>query len=489
MKKHIYNKRLFVATMGILLTLSSCNDFLDKQPSVSSNTTIADASQLFALMDNPNDVEELSDAGAFMVDDCGLSTGLIDNYPTIAPMAYYTAFYSEGIAAQASSGLWGDEFEKIFKYNTVISYASSVDNSALAQQALANAYFLRAWSFYTLAQYYCLPYCEENKQSLGLPLRLGTDFEESLSRVTLEETYKQILSDLANAEAVTTNAVDTEKRWRSSKCAVNGLYARIYMIMGDYQKAKEYNDKALAVAPALFDYNKFTAANPAIYQGGTCYYCETTNWSFSEFLYFPEFIFTRFTYSPNQWFMPSKDLIASYDQENDLRYKWFMIPNGNLRFSCPYQEYRYNLYRDGSYAFSGISTAELILNKAELNIRLGNWQQGIKDVEELRAARYVKGADVTLTASGQGEALKQVLAERRREFPFAYRMSDIKRFSVNETTDDDVTITRDFYEMNMSGPTSNVKHFAIKGNDPLLAIPITDVEINASLGQIQQNPY
>ena len=69
-------------------------------------------------------------------------------------------------------------------------------------------------------------------------------------------------------------------------------------------------------------------------------------------------------------------------------------------------------------------------------------------------------------------------------------MIDIKRYSVNDTAEDDVTITRDFYEMSMTGPVkSNVKHFSVKGNDPLLAVPITDVEINASGGQIQQNPY
>ena len=69
-------------------------------------------------------------------------------------------------------------------------------------------------------------------------------------------------------------------------------------------------------------------------------------------------------------------------------------------------------------------------------------------------------------------------------------MTDIKRFAVNETSEDDVTITRDFYEMTLSGAnTSVVKHFSVGGNDVNLLLPITDIEINASQGRIQQNPY
>lgn len=479
-----------VLTGLFAMILVSCSDYLDKQPSKSSNAPITNASQLLALIDYITNVLEQSDAAAFMVDDCGLSNELMDAYPTLMQPACFTAFYGDGQAALASSGLWGGEYAKIFNYNTIINAASSVEDQATAKEALATAFFCRAWSFYTLAQYYCLPYCEQNKEALGLSLRLGTDFEENLSRATLEETYNQIFSDLANAESISQDAVDPDKRWRASKCAVNAFYARLYMTIGDYQKAKEYNDKALSNAPQLYDYNQFVEGTPGNYALGTTIYCETNSWSESKIYYFPEYIFVRLGYNANQWYIPSKDLIASYDQENDLRYIWFMNPTGNYRFNCTFSEYRYNPYYDGSYAFSGLSIAELILNKAEINVRTGNWQQGLKDLEELRAKRFVTGSDITLTANSQSEALKQVLAERRREFPFALRMGDIKRYSVNETTEDDVTITRDFYEMTGAGPNkSNVLHLSVKGDDPRLAIPITDVEINASGGRIQQNPY
>lgn len=496
MKKYSINKNAGCWLAAIALMLASCSDYLDKQPSVSSDAPITDAAQLFALIDYVSNTYETNAPAVFMTDDCGLSMGLIDAYATLAPQAYYTAFFSDGIAAQASDGLWSGEYKKIYACNTIIAAANSVTDPVNAKEALANAYFCRAWSYYTLAQYYCLPYCEQNKGELGLPLRLGQDFEESLSRSTLEETYNQIFADLKEAESISQNAVDPDKRWRASKCAVNAFYARLYLTMGDYQQALNYANQALGNAPALFDYNTFKEGRSTTYAASqgmpeqTLYYCETNQWSAANFLYFGEYIFTRFTYTGNQWMIPSSDLLASYDQTNDLRFKWFMIPHSNRRFNTTYDEYRYDQLYDGRYAFSGLSTADLMLTKAECEVRLGNWQQGLKDLDDLRAHRYVTGTDSKLTASSQSDALKQVLAERRREFPFSLRMSDIKRYSVNDTSEDDVTITRDFYEMSMTGPVkSNVKHFSVKGNDPLLAVPITDVEINASGGQIQQNPY
>ena len=85
--------------------------------------------------------------------------------------------------------------------------------------------------------------------------------------------------------------------------------------------------------------------------------------------------------------------------------------------------------------------------------------------------------------------MKVVLDERRRELPFAFRLSDIKRFSVNETPDDDVTITRDFFDMTTTTVnTSSPKTWVIQGSSPALAMPIFQTEIDSSQGMIEQNP-
>ncbi|MBR1464445.1 MAG: RagB/SusD family nutrient uptake outer membrane protein [Prevotella sp.] len=485
---------LLIVTMALFQM--SCSDYLDKNPSKSSNAPISNADQLFALLDYVSNTYETNMAAVYTTDDCGLSMGLLDAFRTAVNYADYYTFHHEGLAALATDALWSGEYKKIYTANTIIASAGDVDNQTLAKEALANAYFTRAWSYFTLTQYYCLPYCDANKQTTGLPLRKSTDFEEDVSRATLEETFAFILDDLKKAEEVSLNSPDPDRRWRASKCAVNAFYARLNLVMGNYQEALTYANNALGSAPALFDYNSFAQGNTASYAATavlpaqTLYYCETNQWSESKFLYFPEYIFTRFAYCRYQWMIPSAELVSIYDQENDMRFKWFMIPHSNRRFNCAYDEYRYDQFYDGRYAFTGLSTAELMLIKAECEVRTGNWQQGIRDLDALRAKRYLTGAESALTATSQQDALKKVLEERRREMPFTQRMTDIKRFAVNETSEDDVTITRDFYEMTLSGAnTSVVKHFSVGGNDVNLLLPITDIEINASQGRIQQNPY
>lgn len=68
-------------------------------------------------------------------------------------------------------------------------------------------------------------------------------------------------------------------------------------------------------------------------------------------------------------------------------------------------------------------------------------------------------------------------------------MGDIKRFSVNETPDDDVTFIRDFYDMSITSvDTNSSKVWTIASGDLSWAIPIYQTEINSSQGMIEQNP-
>lgn len=490
-------KTLALSTL-LVASLASCGDYLDKQPSKSSNAPITEADQLFAVYDYISHNYETNNAQALCHDDAGISRELYKSYASgMNNMAPYYMFYSEGIEADSYDYLWNGEYSKIYDANLIINSASEVTGDATEiQEAVANAHFMRAWSFYTLATYYCKPYCEANKNELGVPLRLATDFEEDVSRGTLEQTYAQIFADLKAAENVRQQKVNEDKRWRTSLCAVYAFYSRLYLTTGDYEQALDYTNKALELAPDLFDYNEFKPGTPQTYpaQGDlpeqTLNYCETNSWGANKFLYYKEFIFTRLQRFLNQWYIPSDELVALYDHTNDLRFKNFFVEHGNRRFTALVEAYRYDQFNDGRYVISGLTTAELYLNKAELMVRQGQWQEGLKVLDNLRAHRFVTGTNTSLTASSQSEALKKVLEERRREVPFAQRLADIKRFSCNETADDDVTFTHDLFEVSLTNvDTSKPASVTISGSDPRLAMPISAVEINSSHGAIQQNPF
>ncbi|RZM04945.1 MAG: RagB/SusD family nutrient uptake outer membrane protein, partial [Pedobacter sp.] len=190
-----------------------------------------------------------------------------------------------------------------------------------------------------------------------------------------------------------------------------------------------------------------------------------------------------------QWTIPSTNLLSMYDQSNDLRFLLLMIPNGGRRFNVINPAtYRYTYFDDGGFLPSGPTIAEVLLNKAEALARKGETVSALDAVNTLRAKRLK--TYVALTANNPANALTQILQERRRELPFSYRWGDIRRFGVNETTSDDVTVTHTFYKMGVGSVDLNtIQTYTLPVKSLRYAVPINGVEITASQGQIEQNNY
>ena len=481
------------------LAFSACGDFLDKQPSASQNAPITEASQLMSLYDNWYNISTQNMYANYATDDSEISRTVFAGNQNTFSMTQISPYclYRDGLLNVSEDAFWTGEYGKIYQANLIINSAPSVsDDPAVLNDALAGAYYMRAYELFDLTTYYCLPWCEANREALGMPLRLGLDYTENVSRGTLEQTYAQIFADLQAADELTTRtAPEPDMPWRVSQCAIDALYARIYLARGEYETAQGYAESALANAPELLDYNTLEWDTPTSYPPmgdlpeQELEYCETNTWSNSQIITYQEWIFPRLVDNPHQLIIPSAALSALYDQTNDLRFAYFVIEHGNRRMDmvtdCPI----YSQFSDGRYVISGLTTQEMMLIKAECMARTGQWQDAPAVLTPLREARYKTGMATALTATTQAEALREVLAERRRELPFAFRLGDIKRFSVNETPDDDVTITRDFFDMSVTRVDTNTpKTWTIAGSSPSLAIPIFQTEINSSQGMIEQNP-
>ena len=493
-------KYLYISITAVALTLASCNDFLDKQPSLSQNAPVTDAEQLLAVYDNTTHLYTTNYQALFGTDNYEITREHYDADPSefrFDPQLCYYLHYRDGLINSNSDDLWTSEYAKIYDANLIVESAGSVAGSeATINEALAGAYLMRAYSYHVLATTYCMPWSEANKESLGVPQRLKLDYEENLSRGTLEQTWNQIFADMEAAQQhVSRQAPDADMPWRVSQCAIDAMYARLYLCYGDYDKALEHTNKALATAPALLDYNSLVEGRPAPYPAGgafenadTLWYSELNDWPSTKYYRFPEFIFPRFTQNSYQWCVPAKSLVDSYDHNTDLRFKWLCLPHGNRRMNAVYDAYRFCMFDDGRFHIEGPSTPELLLNKAEILVRKGQWQEGLQTLQPLYAARHSDSG--SFTASSQAEALKVVLAERRREFPFSFiRMMDIQRYGATDTPDDDVIVRRDFYEVSVLGvDDTKPKTYTLDAKTGGMVCPIYMVDIVASQGAIEQNP-
>jgi len=488
------NKFVYIAA-STLLALSSCKSYLSEEPK--KQTSIQNVEQLEALINNPNTRETNITAG-YSTDDTEIPA---ETYKTnvsrfTIDYLYYYTFETKIIEGLASDGLWSGEYSKIFTANLVLFYLDKVTGDAATKAALkADAHFLRGYSYWVLANHYCEPYKPGvNDNAPGIPLKKTTSYEEPLERATLKETYDAIMADMEEAKKTPFDDVRDRLRWRVSKKAVNAFLSRYYLFLGDYDKAIENADAALESNTAkLVDFRTIVAGTPATYTNPsvTLNYSELNNWGTSKYYYWEEQYFTRYAYIATQWWVPSQSLMDLYDQDNDLRFKWFFIANGGRRFSVVTPAtYRYTLLDDGRSVFTGPTRAEVLLNKAEALARKSaqNINAAMAAINALRSMRLETPQN--LTAANQDDAIKKVLEERRRELPFAMRWYDIRRFSINDYAADDVTVTRDFFQVNAGSIDINTpKTYTLPVGSKRYALPINGIEIDASRGQIKQNEY
>lgn len=520
MKK--YNILLALGLAVATPVFTACDDFLDKEPSKSTNKTITDVSQLDALLATYTALYSETSQSFLATDDYGL-TPEIQNVRTSNPsIDDLDNFAFLGTNNRTSRVLWDSEFSKIFRANLVLNNIGSVSGSEAEKANVeAEAHFLRAWSMFRLAVDYCLYPSSDNTSELGLPLKATTSFEESVARAPLGETFTFIENDINAALAITkplAQADGTLENWRGTTASVKAFAARFYLYMGQYDKAAQYADDVLKEYSTLKDFNDpaemyhhqvndtytINAGTPQE-EVITVKYPYTKNQfygtnGYPDFLGWKEMLYSRALSYASWWFIPSEDLMNTFAQDikggnpdNDLRFAFFLIKDFGLRYCQKITAGRTPGYCQFYYdnLISGPTVAEMILIKAEKEARAKQTAQAMTQVNTLRKARIATAAYEPLTASSPEEALKIVLRERRREMPFTIRWYDLKRYAWNDDPADDVTVVHKFYPHTSASVLAGdpVETYTLEPKSRHYALPIPQIDILRSDGQLQQNTY
>lgn len=510
-KRHITR-----GTLGALLLSSivffACERFLEEPPSKTSALVVKTTAQINALLDNQSTFfQEENLAQTFGTDDWGLTVDLYNGgraiLSTIANIQFAT-WDSNYLLENQQDNLWSNEYKKIFTANMALSNLENVSGTEQEKAVIkADAHFIRAYSYWILANTYCLPFTDANKNELGLPLKTSTSFEEPIERQSLQKVYELIESDLAEAlrTPVSLTQSGRARHWRSSKEAVNAFAARYYLHRNNYSKAIEHADATLKDYSSLVDYNTemrygrdgtvgINAGTPQAETVTIKYpYTHDNQSDQTDMIGWKEFLYFRMLSVGTWWYIPSQDLLGLYDQTNDLRYHYHMVQNysydrGMVKPAYSYPGY---VFFFKQWIPSGPTVAEVLLIKAEAQARSNEYNAAMGTVNILRAKRLKPGPWVNLTATSKDDAVKKILEERRREMPFVQRWFDIRRYNNNEDPNDDVVLTRDFYPYN--GTTilfdEPVKTYSLPKNSRRYANPIPVTEIISSNGAIVQNTY
>lgn len=497
---------LLVAT-----TFVGCEKFLDERPSKTSSLVVTTTDQLQALFNNYGSFyQEGNRTLIYSTDDFGLNTQIYHARPSTFSMAAveFALWDTEYLPDDGREVFWSNEYGKIFRANMVLESLGKVTGSEADKAALkAEAHFIRAYSYYNLANTYCLPYTEANKLETGLPIKTGTSFEQPYERQSLEAVYNLIEADLGEALQVnvTLNGGDRPRHWRASKEGVSGFAARYYLDRSNYAEALKYAEQVLK------DYNKLVDYNTEMQYGKDVSvpintgkpdaetvilkfpYTHDNQSDMTDMLGWKEFLYFRVLNHESWWYLPSQELLDLYDKENDLRYTYHMVEGYSYDrgMTQPAYDWPGYIFFFKDRLPSGPTVAEMYLIKAECLARTGQTEVAMKTLNDLRKTRFKEGSDYSLDVANKQEAIKHILEERRREMPFARRWFDIRRLNNNEDAADDVELKREFYPYNFSSVQSDesVKTYTLPKNSRRFAAPIPRTEIISSEGRIEQNTY
>lgn len=308
---------------------------------------------------------------------------------------------------------WQAFYKIIFYANHIVKDRATIIDGTTDQvnQLVGEAFLLRAYMYFNLVNLYADHYgvSDPNTQR-GIPLSfLDVDLEKRNKPSTVAEVYTQILSDINEGTALLTVAEQPKGyNYRFSKISAYGFAARVYLYMGDFAKAEEFAQKALAINGKLEDLNSATAIMPYKFK------------SVESILAFEQ----TFTLDNASSLVASSSLVGLYTKDKDLRLTAF--------YRLSYGDYKVKL-GGGDDAKLGMRTAEFYLIVAEATARSNGDLTKAKDAVKTLLKNRLKPDYYTQRAAeidgmGRVELVKAIFDERARELAFqGFRWFDLKR--------------------------------------------------------------
>lgn len=450
-------KILYIYIILLCIGSTGCQTFLDEKPNsrVAIPQTLGD---LQALLDRSENMNELSPVyGEASADDYFLAA---ENYARVGVTGQEAYVWEQ--SPYVFNNDWARSYNTANIANICLDQLVKIDRTAQNASAWDNvkgsALFYRAYAFLKLLWIHAKAYDKETAaEDLGIVPRLNADFNEKSVRVSVAESYDQIIRDLEETVGLLPQL--PRHVMRPSKAAAFGLLARTYLSMREYAMALDYADRCLEMKNDLMDYNDI---DPALLRPFE---------SFNPEVIFHSSVSTFFVVNTQRNYAYVDTLLYSYYDDSDLRKELFFNPTDS------YHTFRGN-YMNGMFShwmFTGITTAEMYLVRAECKARFDDLEAAMRDLNTLLEKRRMNTEPYAEpTPRNSDETLEIILKERRKELLFrGLRWIDIKRLNKEGAG---IIITR----------FVDGKEYKLMPNDNRYALPLP-IDI-VDVAGIPQNP-
>ncbi|QIY89238.1 RagB/SusD family nutrient uptake outer membrane protein [Chryseobacterium gallinarum] len=312
---------------------------------------------------------------------------------------------------------WVRFYSVIFYLNQIINEGSkTMANSSEKQQILAEAYALRAYSYFDLVNLYGKQYNSATASTdRGVPISLEIDVEAALKPSTVQQVYDQVFSDITKAEGLMQEQQQsTGNNYRFSKVSLKALQARIALYQGDWNKALDYSQQVLALKDNLSNLNTTNVA--------------PHHYTSVESILALENAFNGSV--KNNLSFAAPELISAYNKTTDKRFGLYFEKAPD----------RYNVIKKGDSDFRvTFRTAEMYFIKSEALLKLNKLDEAKETLLKVIKNRYIPEGYASIqnevSSMNTTDFMSFILDERFREFAVeGHRWFDLKRANPKKIT-------------------------------------------------------
>ncbi|MDA3780830.1 MAG: RagB/SusD family nutrient uptake outer membrane protein [Bacteroidales bacterium] len=456
--KNIYLIILIVGFLG----MSSCSEeYLDLKPtySVSIDEEIDSPEKAEALVAGAYDRFSVSAYGAHVI---GLADLRSDDI-FVKSSGNYNRFVttyqlSEIPTSSKLNDIWEYAYQVISNANVVINSLEGSTKIENPEAYIAEMKALRAQSYFNLVRIFSKAYTDD-VNAPGVPINTviadGTTVPSA--RGTVQDVYDLIIADLEYAELNLPEENSNVQRITGK--VVKGLFARVYLAQGEWEKARDYAIEAYTGNPLSSSISDLIGFNTP-----------TTEWMWSMdmreddnngYLMLPSFYDTRVLgYSS---FRATNELVALFSGADDRGDYFGAVSEDGFKIEKFLHESSWDMDQVMMRA------SEMYLIEAEARAELDD------DANAQIALNKIRNRAGLSDETSIGDALKTSIAnERRRElFGEGFRFFDLKRRNMPLVKTGD----------------SHWVEIDLESNDAQFTLPIPQDEIDANenISESEQN--
>ena len=400
-----------IYTLLIILVLGcvSCGDFLEEDSqTLSYVTSVEDLDELLVgsgYLQNARGTYYTMSWLEVMDDDMqqkltGSHAALV-NFVYVAPFFKWADYpwdddYPNRIGGNKT---WSRLYESIEIANLILKEVERFSEEDDYARVKGEAYFIRAYCYFYLTNIWGHPYeASTASAKLGVPIKLTDVIEvKGFARNSVEECYQQILSDAKQAIYYLKGITPTIT-YRAGENAARALLAKTALYMGDWSTVVNQCD-SIFNSPKGLGLIDFNTTTMSVYSTASSYNALIRSNSSSEAIFSGGFCTSGVSQiTTNLSYAASSELLALYDERNDLRYS-----SGKNSYFFQYSKGYYASYRltnASKLPGNSLVYSEVYLNKAEALALLGREAEAISTLQELRSKRMSDAGTINETGEG-----------------------------------------------------------------------------------------